>query len=114
MSRSGVVFVGVSEVDCDDPRILKQKVMLISNEDDPVMVGHITGFHQMPSGQHIPNVRLENGEDVFTFSMILPYHEGFKQFLDKLDYKERYALFRRMFELKTETTRLFYTWGCKE
>ena len=114
MSKNGgVKFVAVEDV--DTTQVLHQKVMLVSNEDEPIMVGHITGFHLMPSGQHIPNVKLETGEEVFTFSMILPYHEGFKQFLDTLPYKERYGLFRKMFELRNLTTKLFYTWGrCKE
>ena len=112
MSKSSVKFVTVEDV--DTTQVLHQKVMLVSNEDEPVQVGHISGFHLMPSGQHIPNVKLETGEDVFTFSMILPYHEGFKQFLGTLRYKERYTLLQRMFELGNLTTKLFYTWECKE
>jgi hypothetical protein len=108
--RDGVEFVGVDDVDCDDPKVLKRRVMLVSNEDEPIYVGHITGFHVLPSGQHIPNVRLETGEDKFVFSIILPYHEGLKQFLDKLHYKERHELLSRTFTLKNTTTKLFYTW----
>lgn len=80
-----------------------EKVMLMSNEDEPILVGTIESWECYTlAKQWLPHVKTENGTVILCLGAILPYHKKLKAFLESLPYQERFELYRDMVCLRSD------------
>lgn len=78
-----------------------EKVLLMSNEDEPILVGTIESWMSYTkTKQWIPHIKVEDGSIRVCFGAILPYSEKLKEFLGSLPYKERWNLYSALVQLR--------------
>lgn len=95
-------MIPVSQVKTYVPELVQGKVMVVSNEDQDIMVGKIVGFMEVSlAKQRMPIVRCDDGHECFG-GVILPYDESFKTLLESKPYKERFQFLSNIFWLRNE------------
>jgi len=100
-------MIPVDEIHTYCTDLLKGKVMIVSNEDQPISVGHITKFaHVGQMGQVVPVIETEDGREFMTFGIVLPYKKELLAFLRMIPYKERFDMLRDVFLLRSELYRV--------
>lgn len=100
-------MIPVEEVKTYSPHLLTGEVMVVSNEDEPVMRGRIVGFEEITqSRQRVPLVRAMDGREFICFGVILPYNEPLKHMLEALHYRDRFHLLRDIFWLRSDLQRI--------
>jgi hypothetical protein len=101
-------MIPIGEVKSFFPELLRKKVMVVTNEDQPIETGRIIGFTEISqSNQKWPVVRRDDGQELFG-GLILPYDEDFKELLESKPHKERFQFLCNMFWLRGELSRIEY------
>jgi hypothetical protein len=100
-------MIPIDEVKTYSPGLLMGEVMVVSNEDQPIIRGRIIGFDEFTQAkQRIPRVRDEEGKEHICFGVILPYNDNLKTMLESLPYRDRFALLRDIFWLRADLRRI--------
>ncbi len=100
-------MIPVDEVKTYAPELLSGEVMVVSNEDEPIMRGRIIGFDEMSQAkQRFPRVRDDKGKEFVCFGVILPYNFELKTMLESMPYRDRFALLRDLFWLRDDLRRI--------
>jgi hypothetical protein len=95
-------MIPTEEIKTCFPGLLQGKVMVVSNEDQPINVGRIVGFTEISQAkQKWPIVQCDDGRELFG-GLILPYDEGFKKLLESKPHKERFDFLSNIFWLRGE------------
>lgn len=102
MQREKSNLILVEDVKTHMPELLRGKVMVVSNEDQPINVGRIIGFTEICQAQQLwPVVQCEDGRELFG-GLILPYDEDFRVLLESKPHKERFDFLSNIFWLRGE------------
>lgn len=100
-------MIPIDEVKTYSPGLLMGEVMVVSNEDQPILRGHIIGFEEFTqTKQRIPKVLDTEGKEYICFGVILPYNDVLKAMLESLDYRARFELLRNIFWLREDLRRI--------
>ena len=100
-------MIPVNEVQTWSPDLITGDVMVVSNEDTPILEGKIIGFDELTQArQLIPVVQTRDGERYVCLGVVLPYHEGLKRLLDRLPGRQRFKLLGDIFSMRAELNRI--------
>jgi len=95
-------MIPVSKVKSYSPELLRGSIMVVSNEDKPILVGNIIGFEEVSQSKRLIPIVDVDGERYMCMGILLPYDGRLKALLDDLSGAARFELLRKIFWLRED------------
>ena len=74
---------------------LNSRVIVRSNNDEPYKIGNLIGFKILGNiSTEVPIIRLDSGEEVISFGVVIPYSKEMEDFLDTLSFSKQWEILK--------------------